>query len=430
MATMSQPVHPLSTLALVTTVGVLAACAGAPVEVPRTTFDEAIAAEDQGDLPGAERRFEGLARNGDTRASLALARVLIRRGKHAEAARVLEPLVEAEPQEPVRVRLLAEAWDALGKAHLVIPLYARTLRLRPDDVDAAVRLAELFVGAKLFREAEAIAAGTLAKHPARPDDVRLLVLHARAMAGRGRLVEAVKLARQAVALAPSSHEGWLYLGAFLRVQGELDAAIAAFRRAVEANPSNPDGLRNLGTALLERGDAVGALKPLAEAVRIAPDDLNAWNALGVARVRTGDLLGAAAALERALVLAPQSAVVALNLAEVRYEQGEISEALRLADFARSLDPGMKGAAEAQERLVVVRRVVENLCVSMPDRAAMRKRVSEDLASRRLPHDAAAIDASLARVKGDRGLETRILSLAERCKRAAYPTPSPAGGSSK
>ncbi|MBV8730950.1 MAG: tetratricopeptide repeat protein [Acidobacteriia bacterium] len=84
------------------------------------------------------------------------------------------------------------------------------------------------------------------------------------------LDEALRLAKQAVALGPKESNfadtlGWVYLK-----QGHIDSALQIFRTTVQQNPDSPDFRYHLGVALWRSGDAPNAKSQLQTALAKGP----------------------------------------------------------------------------------------------------------------------------------------------------------------
>jgi tetratricopeptide (TPR) repeat protein len=139
---------------------------------------------------------------------LALARLLLQRGRDADALAELRAAVAAIPRSS-RMRLILA--DALRKHGL-----------------AAERIEALRAAAAAI-----------------PEDHELQVTLALALAADGRDDEAIALLRDAIARWPSSAASYNNLAALLARQGRVDEAVPLLRRALEIDPAYPDARLNL-----------------------------------------------------------------------------------------------------------------------------------------------------------------------------------------
>lgn len=366
----------------------LAACAGPQVvQKSQTPLEHALELRDQGRLPEAEGELRALATAGDPAAVLPLAETLMLRGRHAEAAELLRPKLQANPEDAEVAALLARALDGAGVPDEAIAAYARRLMLVPGDADAAVRMAELLMSRGDHAHASQIAQAALKTHPDHP---LLLVQLARAMLGRGRIPQALEAAHKATQIAPHSSEAWLRLGEVLVAAGELEAAETALGRCLALDPQHPEALREMGAVLVERGEPQKALATLKKALQISPESAPTWVTLAVAKQRAKDLTGAVAALEQALRIAPKSAQIHRYLAEVSLEDGQPGRALDEAEAARHLQQGKAAAQESGEveelivRAIVVQALADEMCHKTREGAELDARVQKQLQAHGVP----------------------------------------------
>lgn len=96
------------------------------------------------------------------------------------------------------------------------------------------------------------------------------------------------------------------LGVALAGQGRLDEAIVQYEKAIALTPDLVEGHLNLGSTLLYQGRVEEALPHLERAAALQPQDAEIEQQLGVALDRRGDRAGAVAHLRRALELARRS----------------------------------------------------------------------------------------------------------------------------
>lgn len=152
-----------------------------------------------------------------------------------------------------------------------------------------------------------------------------------------------------------SLEGLLLLAAVEQGEGELELADATYKRALKLHPKNAQALTNYGGFLI-RKDRVDEALPL---LRTAVKDntyyrrAQAFEYLGLAELAQKDRDAAEAAFKRAIEIDPEQSRSALELADLKFQDGELVVAAQLyqqyRDQAkptpRSLCLGMKiGAA--------------------------------------------------------------------------------------
>ncbi|MEM7355495.1 MAG: tetratricopeptide repeat protein, partial [Acidobacteriota bacterium] len=125
--------------------------------------------------------------------------------------------------------------------------FETALSYRPDHVQALYNLALTHLNQRREEEAEAGFQKLLALGDAANDGLRALTMInlGYLYQKRGLDQEAIDVLEQAVAIDPSSTQGWSNLGAARRRAGDQSGAADAFRRAYELSPQNSEALGNL-----------------------------------------------------------------------------------------------------------------------------------------------------------------------------------------
>jgi protein O-mannosyl-transferase len=168
-----------------------------------------------------------------------------------------------------------------------------------------------------------------------------------ALAGQGRLDEAIGLLREAAKLNPEDAGVQDNLGAALARQGRLDEAITHLREAVRLNPGHAGAHNDLGAALGRQGRLGEASEQLQIAVELAPGDAGAQCNLGDALAATGRPDEAISHYQAALKLKPDYAEAHCNLGLALGRQGRLDEAIVHLQEAVRLNPDY---ADAQQNL--------------------------------------------------------------------------------
>lgn len=148
-----------------------------------------------------------------------------------------------------------------------------------------------------------------------PDDWRYQLLHAKACWGCRRLTwaqQALERARQLSRYAP-----------------EVELAYAQFMTA-------------------ERGPKL-ALEAAERAVRLNPEEADAWVCLAQAQDRMHQRAAARASAERALQLSPNNTAAQLLMAAILEREGEIDQAMALADLLEDAEDAKPAAEEIRHR---------------------------------------------------------------------------------
>jgi type IV pilus assembly protein PilF len=152
-----------------------------------------------------------------------------------------------------------------------------------------------------------------------------------------------------------SLEGLLLLAAVEQGEGELGLADATYKRTLKLYPKSAQALTNYGGFLIRKNRVDEALPLLRTAVK---DNTyyrraQAFEYLGLAELAQKDRVAAEAAFKRAIEIDPEQSRSALELADLKYQDGELAVAAQMyqqyreqaKSTARSLCLGMKiGAA--------------------------------------------------------------------------------------
>ncbi len=152
---------------------------------------------------------------------------------------------------------------------------------------------------------------------------------------RGRLPEAIGVARRVIEKQPAMAMGYENLGFLLRQAGETTEALAVYRRAMGAGVTDEELTRQYALALCEAGrapEAVGVLAAYAQS-----DDAETVNARGIAFSDSGREADAKKTFERALELDPKNVDAYSNLGIVALREEDPGRARDLFRKALAID---------------------------------------------------------------------------------------------
>ena len=186
------------------------------------------------------------------------------------------------------------------------------------------RLGRLAEAERLYREA-------LALNPRHADSLHLLGVLVQ-QAGRG---DGAALIRQAIALDPRNPGYYSNLGNILRARSEADEAVAAYRRALALKPDFAEAHGNLGAALKDQGEVEAAIVSYRRALALNPKLVDVHCNLGNALKDQGKLEEAAASYARAIEINPNFANAHNNLGNVLRARGDSEAAV--ACYAKALE---------------------------------------------------------------------------------------------
>jgi tetratricopeptide (TPR) repeat protein len=156
-----------------------------------------------------------------------------------------------------------------------------------------------------------------------------------ALAGRGRIDEAIAHYRKALEIEPDSANAHNNLGLALAGRGRIDEAMLHYQRALKIEPDFALAHNNLGLALAGRGRIDEAIAQYQRALEIQPDFAMAHNNLGLALAGRGRIDEAIAHYRKALEIEPDNAEVHNNLGLALAGHGRVDEAI--AHYRKALE---------------------------------------------------------------------------------------------
>ncbi|HZQ40529.1 MAG TPA: tetratricopeptide repeat protein, partial [Rhizomicrobium sp.] len=163
-------------------------------------------------------------------------------------------------------------------------------------------------------------------------DSQQLFNQARLAQRDGNLVEAARLYREILALAPMPQMMVNY-GNVLARQGNSGEAMAQYDRALNQWPDFHDALFNRGNLHLQANRAQEALQDYERALAVRADVPAVWNNRGTALRRLQRSAEALGSYDRAVALAPSHINALTNRAIALFDLRQLDQALAAADLA-------------------------------------------------------------------------------------------------
>jgi protein O-GlcNAc transferase len=154
----------------------------------------------------------------------------------------------------------------------------------------------------------------------------------------GRIAEAEKIVRQAVALDPKNVDSLHLLGVIAGYVGQPEASLGLFERAIQLRPDFAAAHANRGVALMTLGRQDEGIESFNRSIELNPEHFHGWHGLGNALGAMNDMVGAEAALRKAAALMPGSFEARNNLGHALQRQGRLDEAVQVFREALSLAP--------------------------------------------------------------------------------------------
>ncbi|UCH09444.1 MAG: metallophosphoesterase [Fidelibacterota bacterium] len=157
-------------------------------------------------------------------------------------------------------------------------------------------------------------------------DVSRLEREADNLMDDGMYVEAIAIARKAVALDPSCVEAWAIMAISSFEAGEYEEAKAAAERAISVLPAHPDAYEVLAEYYVQKGDFPAALEYCEQLVQVEPDKPGGYEEMADVWLAKGDTMQAIGALESALEVLPSESDIYFEIAGLYERTGSPGKA--------------------------------------------------------------------------------------------------------
>lgn len=223
-----------------------------------------------------------------------------------------------------------------------------------------------------------------------------------------KIQEALQAAREAVTQTPANGVAWARLAELQLCVGELDAGIQAARRAGDLNAHIAHAHSVLGFAYLTQIKTDKAREAFIQAITLDSAAPLPRLGLGLAKIRDGDLKEGRAEIEIAAGLDPGNALIRSYLGKAYFDEKRGPLDGQQLQIAKTLDPNdptpwFYDAIRKQtlNRPVEALRDLQKSIELNDNRAVYRSRLMLD-------QDLAARSASLGRIYSDLGFQQRAL----------------------
>ncbi len=171
---------------------------------------------------------------------------------------------------------------------------------------------------------------------------------------RGRLADAVSLARQRLCIQPGDATAANVLGLSLLHQRKPGEAAVVFRDLVRRNPGEASFWGNLGTALRADGRLAEAEDAYGKALQLRPDDPQALANLGFLNVESKRVVRARDLLLASLRLQPADAEVRIYASQMCLECGDETQARQLLRDWGTWQAGLDGVLRVELAALLLR----------------------------------------------------------------------------
>ena len=205
-----------------------------------------------------------------------------------------------------------------------------------------------------------------------PDAAAIHDMLGRALAGEGRIEEAMEHYRRALELEPDDALTYSNLGIALAAQGKMDEAIGCFERSIQIYPAFAEAYNNLGLAFAAQKKYERAVESYQKAIRAKPVLFHAYNNLGLAMKSQGKFDEAVDCFRQALAIKKDYAAAYYNLANTLWVTGKADEAIEYFRQAVESSPNdpvvLNGLADALTRHPDTKKRNVSQAINLAERA--------------------------------------------------------------
>jgi tetratricopeptide (TPR) repeat protein len=264
-------------------------------------------------------------------------RLLLVRGRSAEAIEALEEGLRLWPNNSVARLLFAQAYEQMGDYNRAVTEYAESLRSDADNRDALFPLLRLLSALSRGSEALTVLERYWRRNPNDPESL-IQAIRIAGKSGNQDLID--RLARRLAEIPGYRAVSVAELAAIEASRAGPAAGIAQIRGAKLdlTQPINVPALRALIAYLVAAGKQREALRAADAALAANPDVSVFLELRAIALRATGEEALARETLERALALGPERASAIAELGSLAAARGERTAAIAFYDRATRVDP--------------------------------------------------------------------------------------------
>jgi tetratricopeptide (TPR) repeat protein len=159
----------------------------------------------------------------------------------------------------------------------------------------------------------------------------------------GKDIQALRFWKQALEKNPGLIETHVNMGVVHEKMGQKKKAIAAYKKALELDKTNAMAHYNLGVIYAKEKDFPKAIGEWETAQKLDKKDENFLNSLAWAYEKTGKRKLALAKLDQSIKLSPYDSKVHFSSGRIKFDMGDIDDAIDSLKKAVQLDPSFGDA---------------------------------------------------------------------------------------
>ncbi|TSE03107.1 YaiO family outer membrane beta-barrel protein [Mesorhizobium intechi] len=248
---------------------------------------------------------------------------------------------------------MAEVEYRSGNLDAALPLAEKVAQAEPDNADAVALAANIHKArqAAVNKGKQGPATASSKKRPfhRRPDPVAGLTEQGRQLRAAGKLPEAEKVVRRALALAPRNTDILVALGLIVGSSQRFDEAGHFFDQALAVKPGLLDARLGKVRLAIWQGDVPRARILVDDVLATAPNNVEALNLDARISLLEADHARAERSFERVLAIDPRNAEALVGIGDVRRARGDDDGARQAYRQALAMEPG---STDIEQRLAV------------------------------------------------------------------------------
>jgi len=274
---------------------------------------------------------------GAAEATLLRTRLFLKEGKPAEAVKILEPIVSADPANKTAQDLLIGAYTAVNRKDDASDLLRKQMEISAGDPEPLFKLGVILRSEQKMPEARKTFEKAL---KLAPDNLAIIIQLASMDMEEGKADEAMRRVDAFVVSHPDSSEAYRTKAELLFARKEFKEAEASLEKAIELNPEDKLAYGFLVKILVDSGRSEEAVKQLEKFLQTTADSNGEMRmALGEQLLTLGRNEEALATFEKLAGMLPDFGPAYNNIAYIQSELiVNLDKAAENARKARALMP--------------------------------------------------------------------------------------------
>lgn len=200
----------------------------------------------------------------------------------------VQAILKSDPENPLAYFDLGKRFSAMRRIDLALTAFNRAVELKPDFVEAHIRLGEIYEGqgnlGEALREYEEAYLYMTGEDPSEETrilarignlenavDLREKLQRGIVLLRRGGYTEAEGTFREVIAMQPENAQAHNFLGVVLGIQNRFDEAIESFKKSLVISPGLMDSRNRLVELYQIKGDLDAARSELEKAILLLED---------------------------------------------------------------------------------------------------------------------------------------------------------------